>query len=145
MKSSPCEAIDVRVQRQQPMLSVDRPEDAFAFRHFQNPNPRIVGRRLEGELLVAGDDDGAGDRRQVARLPALLVVLHELVDLAPDDLPLIRLLVGRDPPLEKIPVDLRDRRTGRGFLLAAAHRRLGAFGVTEHFEADELVDIAGSQ
>ena len=66
-----------------------------------------LGHRLEPQALVARDDDGAGDRRQIARLPALLVVLHELVDLAADDLPLVRLLVRADAPLEQVPVDLR--------------------------------------
>ena len=69
--------------------------------------------RLERQLLVARDDDRAGNRRQIARLAALLVVLHELVDLAADDLALIGLFARRDAPLEQIPVDFRGRRAGR--------------------------------
>ena len=104
------EAIDVGVQREQPVLAVDRAQDAFALRHLQDADPRIVAGRLERQLLVAGDDDRARNRRQIARLAALLVVLHELVDLAPDDLALIGLLARRDAPLEQIPVHLRGRR-----------------------------------
>ena len=81
LKSSPCEAIDVGVQREQPVLAVDRAQDAFALGHLQDADARVVVGRLERQLLVARDDDGAGNRRQVARLAALLVVLHELVDL----------------------------------------------------------------
>jgi hypothetical protein len=51
-----------------------------------------------------------GDGRQIARLAALLVVLHELLDLLADDVPLIGLFARRDAPLEQIPVDLRLRR-----------------------------------
>ena len=42
------EAIDVGVQRQQPVLAVDRAQDAFALRHLQDADPGIVARRLEG-------------------------------------------------------------------------------------------------
>ena len=74
--------------------------------YFQYADARIFAGGLEGELLVAGNDDGAGNRRQVARLPALLVVLNELVDFAADDLPLVRLLIGGYPALEQVPIDL---------------------------------------
>jgi hypothetical protein len=100
------EAIDVGVQREQPMLAVDRAEDAFAFRDFQRADRRARFRRLELEGLVAGDDDRAGNRRQVARLPALFVVLDQLVDLPPDDLPLVGLFARRDPTFEQVPIDL---------------------------------------
>ena len=137
------EAIDVRVQREQPVLAVDRAQDAFALRHLEDAHPRIVGRRLERELLVAGDDDGARNRRQVARLAALLVVLHELVDLLADDLALIRLLARRDAALEQVPVHLRRLAFARlRFAAADAALRLA---VIEHFEPDELVDIAGGE
>ena len=33
---------DVGVQRQQPMLPVDRAQDAFALRHLQHPERRVV-------------------------------------------------------------------------------------------------------
>ena len=87
---------------------------------FSRPS-RLPGfDRLERQLLVGGDDDGAGNRRQIARLPALLVVLDELFDLAADDVALIRLLARRDAPLEQVPADLRLRC----LFLAAPHRRL---------------------
>ena len=77
---------------------------------------------LKRELLVARDDDRARNRRQVARLAALLVVLHELVDLAADDLPLIGLLARRDAAFEQVPVHLRRAAPGR---LAACRRDTG--------------------
>ena len=101
------------VQREQAMLAVDRAQDAFALGHFQDAERRIAGDRLELERLVARDDDGAGDRRQVARLTALLVVADELVDLLADDLALIGLLARRDAALEQIPADLRLARAPR--------------------------------
>ena len=68
------EPVDVGVQREQPVLAVDRAQDAFALRHLQDADARVVAGRLEVQLLVAADDHGAGNRRQVARLAALLVV-----------------------------------------------------------------------
>ena len=136
------EALDVGVQREQAMLAVDRAQDAFALGHLQRAERRAALDRLELQRLVAGDDDGAGDRRQVARLPALLVVLDQLVDLAADDRALIGLLARGDAPLEQIPVDLR--RRGRR-LLAAAADRLRLFAVVEHLEPHELVDVVGRE
>ena len=107
------EAIDVGVQREQPVLAVDRAQDPFALRHLQDADARVALGRLERQLLVAGDDHRAGNRRQVARLAALLVVLHELVDLLADDLALVGLLARRDAPLEKVPVHFRRRRHAR--------------------------------
>ena len=137
------EALDVGVQREQPVLAVDRAQDAFALRHLQRArasDPASTGSNLQ--RLVAGDDDRAGDRRQVARLAALLVVLHQLVDFLADDLALIRLLAGRDAALEQIPVHLA--RTARR-LLAAAADRLALLAVAEDLEPDELVDVAGGE
>ena len=135
------EAIDVGVQREQAMLAVDRAQDAFALGHFQHADARVVVGRLERQLLVARDDDRARNRRQVARLAALLVVLHELVDLPADDLALVRLLARRDAALEQVPVDFR----GRAAALPAADRRLGLLAVAQHFEPHQLVDITGGQ
>src|SRR5205814_3775753 len=53
------------------------------------------------------------------------------------------LFVGCDPPLEEIPVDFRGRCARDDFLFTAANR--GTFGVTENFEPDELIDVAGGQ
>ena len=47
------EAIDVGVQREQAVLAVDRAQDAFALRHFQNADARVVVGRLKRQLLVA--------------------------------------------------------------------------------------------
>ena len=135
------EAIDVGVQREQTMLAVDGAQDAFALGHLQHADARFVLGRLERQLLVARDDDRAGNRRQIARLPALLVVLHELVDLPADDLALVGLLARGDAALQQVPVDLG----GRAAALPAADRRLGLLAVAQHLEADELVDVTGGQ
>jgi len=74
---------------------------------------------------------------------ALLVVLHQFVDLAPDDLTLIRLFTRRDTAFEQIPVHLRRRHAGTW--LAAPHGGLGAVAVAKHLKADKLVDVAGGQ
>jgi hypothetical protein len=34
------------VQRQQPVLAVDRAQDAFALRHLQRSRPAVLARRL---------------------------------------------------------------------------------------------------
>ena len=99
---------------------------------------------LERQLLVARDDHRAGNRRQVARLAALLVVLHELVDFLADDLALVGLVARRDAPLEKIPVHLRRLRQPR-LLLAAAHWRLRVLAVAQDLEPHQLVDVTGGQ
>ena len=93
-------AVDVGMQREQPVLAVDCAQDPFALRHLQHSQPPIVARRLERQFLVARDDHRARDRWEIPRLTALLVVLHELVDLAADDLALIRLFVRGDATFE---------------------------------------------
>ena len=47
------EAIDVGVQREQPVLAVDRAQNAFALGHLQDADARVVARRLKRQLLVA--------------------------------------------------------------------------------------------
>src|SRR5262245_35062213 len=137
------EALDVGVQRQQPVLAVDGAQDAFALRHLQDADAVVAG-RLEGQLLVARDDDGAGNRRQIARLTALLVVLHQLVDLLPDDLALVGLVARRNAALEEVPVHLRRLRQ-TGFLSATPHVRLSTLAVAEKLEPDELIYVAGRE
>ena len=100
------EALDVGVQCEQAVLAVNRAEDPFAFRHLQDAHPGPFARRFEAEGLVARDDHGAGNRGQIAGLTALLVVLHQLVNFAPDDLPLVGLVAGGDAALEQVPVHL---------------------------------------
>jgi hypothetical protein len=53
------------VQREQAVLAVDRAEDAFALGDLEAADPRTAFDRLETQLLVAGDDHGAGNRRKV--------------------------------------------------------------------------------
>ena len=132
-------AIDVGVQRQQPVLTVDRAQDAFALGHLQPAKHAAGFDWVECQLLVGRDDHGAGNRRQIACLPALLVVLHELVDLLPDDLALIGLVTRRDPPFEQVPIDL-----GLWRLLAATHTA-GLVDVAEDLESNEFVDVAGGK
>ena len=76
---------------------------------FRRPTDDARLDRLERQFLVARDDDGAGNRRQVPRLAALLVILNEFVNLSPDDLALVGLLARGDAALEQVPVDLRRR------------------------------------
>src|SRR5438034_11507421 len=125
------------------MLPVNGAEDPFALGHLENADA-IVARCLKRELLVARDDDGARNRRQVARLTALLVVLRELVDLLPDDLALVGLVARRDAALEEVPVHFRRRRHPR-LLSAAANTRLPAFAVAQNLESDELIYVTGGQ
>jgi len=84
------ETVDVRVERQQPVLAVDGAQNAFALGHLEDADTRVVVGRLEGQPLVTRNDDRAGNRRQIAGLTTLLVVLHEFVDLAADDLAIRR-------------------------------------------------------
>src|SRR5688500_7878572 len=123
------------------MLPINCAQDAFSFRDLQHADSRVTVDGLKRQLLIARDDDGAGYRRQVARLPALLVVLHELVDFPADDLTLIRLFPRGDAPFQEVPVDLR----GGPPTLAAPYRWLGLLAVAQHFEPDELVDVTGSE
>jgi hypothetical protein len=95
---------DIGMERQQTMLTVNRPQDAFPLRYFQPTDRRAAFDRLECQFFVAGDDHGARNRRQIASLAALFVILHEFVDLSPDDLALVRLLAGRNSTLEQVPV-----------------------------------------
>jgi hypothetical protein len=113
-------------------------ENPLALGNLECAQARAVLDGREGELLVARDDDGARDGRQVSRLAALLVVLHEFVDLAADDVALVRLLARRNPALQQVPVDLRHGASA----LAASDRRLVLFAVAQHLETDQLVDVA---
>ena len=99
-------AVDICVEGEEPMLAVDSAEDPLPLRDSQDADAGIIPRRLKGELFVATDDDGAGNGWKIVRLPALLVILHQLVDFSANDLTLVGLLVGRDTALEQIPVDL---------------------------------------
>ena len=132
--------LEVGVQRQQPVLAVDGAQDALTLRHLQaaHRGPGLDG--FERQLFVARDDDGARNRRQVSCLAALLVVLHQLVDLLADDVALVRLLARRDPAFEQVPVHLRRR-----LFLASAHGRLPGLAVVQHLEAHKLVDVAGGE
>ena len=62
------EVLDVGVQRQQAVLPVDGAQHALALRHLQPADRAALLDRLERELLVGGDDDRAGNGRQIARL-----------------------------------------------------------------------------
>src|SRR5262249_46937656 len=101
---------------------------------------RALGSWLEFQPLVSGDDHGARNRRQIARLAALLVVLNELVNLAADDLALVGAIAGRDAAFEQVPVDLWS-----GTLPSTAHGRMDLVRVAQDLEAHELVDVLGRQ
>src|SRR5688572_9174256 len=123
------------------MLSVYGAQNALSFGNFQDADTSVAVDRLKGQLLIARDDDGSGYRRQIPRLPALLVVLHELVDLPANDLALIGLFIRGDTAFQQVPVDLRRRPPA----LAPPDRRLGLLAVAQHLEADELVDVTGGE
>src|SRR5262245_44778160 len=130
------------MQLEQPVLVVDGAQNPLALRHLECADAWVVVRCRKRQLFVAADDDGARNGRQVAGLPALFVVLDELVDLLANDLPLIGLLARRDAALEQIPVDFRWQRTWTG---PAAAYAVGTVCVIQHLEPDKLVDITGSQ
>ena len=134
------DVVDVGVQGEQAMLAVDGSQDPLALRHLQLADRGTRLNRLERQLLIARDDDGAGNGGQVAGIAALLVVLDQFVNLSPDDLALVGLLARGDALLEQVPVHL-----GGHFLLGAAHGRMPGFAVVQHLEANQLVDVAGSQ
>ena len=58
------EALDVGVQREQPVLAVDRPQDAFALRHLQHADrtrPHSTGSNFSAssqEMMTAPGIDG---------------------------------------------------------------------------------------
>ena len=121
------------------MLSVDGAEDAFALGDFQNAEGRVRRRRLELQRFIARDDHGAGNRRQIARLLALLVVGDELVDLLANDLALVGFFARRDAALKQIPMHLR-------LILRAAHTGgRPVVPIVQDLEAHELVDVPGGQ
>ncbi len=133
------ELLDVVVEREQAMLAVDGAQDALTLGDLQDAEARpVVAQRLELQRFLRRDDHRPGDRGQVAGLAALLVVLHQLLDLLADDLALIRLLVGGNAPLQQVPIHL-------GLTLAASHGLMALVPVAQHFEADQLADIAGSE
>ena len=83
--------LDVGVQRQQPMLSVNGPKNPSCSGTLKRPtdDPASIASKVSfssHEMITAPAMDGR------SRLTALLVVLDEFVNLSPDDLPLIGLL-----------------------------------------------------
>jgi hypothetical protein len=128
------EMLEPGVQREQPVLSVDRPENALALGNLQGAERRTFGHRVELQGFVAGNDDRARNRRQIARSAALLVVVDELVDLLADVVALVGLLARRDAALEQVPVHFRLSRT-------AADARGTALAVAQDLESDEFVDV----
>jgi len=67
----------------------------------------LAGDGREGEALLRGDDDRAGNGGERRRVLALAIVGDQLVDLAADDRPLVGRLALADPLLETVPVDAR--------------------------------------
>src|SRR5262249_23558147 len=120
------DVVDVGVKRKKTMLPVNSAEDSFTLWNLEATHSRTRLDRLACQLLVAGDDHGARNGRQIVSLTALFVILDEFVDLSPDDLALIGFLARRDPAFEQIPVHFR-----RHLLLPTANRRLPRFAVTK--------------
>ena len=128
------------MQRQQPVLTVDGAQNPFPFGYLQYAERPVAIERFESQRLIARNDDGPSNRGQVPCLTTLLVVLDEFVDLAADDLTLVRLIICRDAALEQVPVDLR-----WGSLPPPPDGRLGLLAVTQDLESHELVDVAGRE
>src|SRR5262245_48185840 len=129
-----------RVERQQPMLAVEHAEHAVLFRDLQQADVVVAGHRREREPPLGGDDDRPGNGRERARVLALPIIRHELVDLPADDRPLVSRLALADSLLESIPVDAR---TGlvpplRGLLT-------GTTRVAEDLEFHQPVDVLGRE
>src|SRR3989442_25913 len=99
--------LDQRVEGEQAVLAVEHAEHAVLFGDLQQPEVVVPRDRGEGEALLGGDDDRAGDRGQRTGVLALLVVGDQLVDLAADDRPLVGGLALGDPLLEHVPVHPR--------------------------------------
>src|SRR6266480_2471421 len=128
-----------RVECQETVLTVEHAQHAVLLGDLQEPEIVVTRDRSEGEPLLGGDDDGAGDRGQRPGVLALPVVHDELVDLPPNDRPLVGGLALADPLLQHVPVHPRARARAallRRFFLRAA-------GVAEHLELHEPVDVLG--
>src|SRR5437870_3065405 len=125
-----------RVEREQAVLAVEHAQHTVLLGDLQEPEVVVTGDRGEGEPLLGGDDDCAGDRGQRPGVLALLVVRHQLVDLPADDRPLIGGLAFGDPLLEHVPVHPRPR--ARAALLRCLLR---SARIAEHFELHEPVDV----
>ena len=79
------------MQRQQAVLAVERAQRAFLRRQLQHAEDAVRADRHEVEAAIAHQQHGARDRRQVPRLGALQVVVHQLGDLPLDHRPLVGL------------------------------------------------------
>ena len=129
-----------RVQGEQPVLAVEHAQDAVLLRDLEQAQVVLARHRGEGEALLGGDDDRAGDRGQGARVLAVAIVADQLVDLPADDRALVGGLALADPLLERFPVHARAVRA----LLALAGG-LVRTSVPEHLELDQPVDILGGE
>src|SRR2546430_9303615 len=126
-----------RVEGEQAVLAVEHAEHAVLFGDLQQPEVVVPRDRGEGEALLGGDDDRAGDRGQRTGVLALLVVGDQLVDLAADDRPLVGGLALGDPLLEHVPVHPRPH--ARAVLLRRLVPR--AARVAQHLELHEPIDV----
>src|SRR2546428_534084 len=125
--------------RPRPVLAIEHPEHAVLLGDLQEPQVVLACHRREGEALLGGDDDRAGNGGQRARVLAVAVVADQLVDLAADDRPLIRSLALADPFLEGFPVDPRAvPPLGLG-------GRSGRARVAQDLELDQTIDILGPE
>ena len=84
--------------------------------HLQRVDGPVLDDRVEPQALVAGMMTAPGMDGRSRKPAGTARVLDELLDLAADDLPLVRLFVRGDAALEQVPVDL-----GRGAPSPAAH------------------------
>src|SRR5256886_14613398 len=125
-----------RVEREQAVPAVEHAPHTVLLGGLQEPEVVVTGDRGEGESLLGGDDDCAGDRGARPGVPGPLAGRHQLVDLPADDRPLIGGLAFGDPLLEHVPVHPRPR--ARAALLRCLLR---SARIAEHFELHEPVDV----
>ena len=123
------------VEGEQAVLPVQRAQDPRLLGELQGAGFRSPAGGGEFQAPVGDEQHAAGDRRKAPRIGALEVVGDELLDLLLDDRTLVRLLRGRDPLLEELPVD------AAGGLLLLSPGRLAAGPEGKDLEADQCLQV----
>ncbi len=125
------------MQGEEAVLTVQHPQHPVLLGDLQQAQVVLARHRGEGEALLGRDDDRARDGGERARVLAVAVVVHQLVDLPADDRTLVGGLALADPLFEGFPVHPRPVRAG--LALAGGLHVIAA--VAEHLELDQSVDV----
>jgi hypothetical protein len=127
------------VQGEEAVLAVQDAKDPVLLGDLQQAEIVLTRHRGEGEALLGGDDDGAGNGGQRSRLLAVAVVADQLVDLATDHRALIGRLALADALFEHFPVHA-------GAVGALGLRGGGVLaGIAEDLELHQAVDVLGGE